>query len=324
MMMNEGLVLHWSSSRYYCHRNPLAPPSLSFPGTKRICPPLIRASATEEQQLTAKDRRQLRNQRRESKSGYSWREDVEERLSMKTKKDVTRKKDELSLDRLARLGPQWWGLKTAMSRGHVTADVVAKSLARKYPELEFKMYAPAVLTKRKLKSGKISSKLQPMFPGTVFLWCELNKEIHDFVYGCRGVGGFIGIKVGYMGRLYNIPRQVAEEDIQKVVKQTEEEQEKHDKAFEEELEQQARVADSSKKPKRKDTVKGLPKKKVSKRLSAGSVVRVQSGPFAEFEGCLKKVHRKAGKATVGFTLFGKETLVELDLNEIVTEEAAST
>ncbi|CAN1303894.1 Transcription termination/antitermination protein NusG [Linum perenne] len=321
-MMKDGVVLQWSSSRYYCHRNPLAPPSLSFPVNKRICLPLIRASTMEEhtqqeQQLTAKERRKLRNQRRESKFGYSWREEVEERLSKKTKKNLTRKKDELSLDRLAELGPQWWGLKTAMTRGHLTANVVARSLALKHPELEFKTYAPCVKVKNKLKSGKISTKLQPIFPGTVFLWCVLNKEIYDFVYGCRGVGGFIGIKVGYMGRLYHIPRQISEEDIEKVLQREKEEQEELDKAFEEE--QKVRVDDSSKKLDGKTIVKESPKKKGGKRLSAGSVVRVQSGPFAELEGSLKKIHRKTGKATVAFTLFGKDTLVDLDLQEIVTE-----
>ncbi|CAN1853489.1 Transcription termination/antitermination protein NusG, partial [Linum perenne] len=295
-MMKDGVVLQWSSSRYYCHRNPLAPPSLSFPVNKRICLPLIRASTMEEhtqqeQQLTAKERRKLRNQRRESKFGYSWREEVEERLSKKTKKNLTRKKDELSLDRLAELGPQWWGLKTAMTRGHLTANVVARSLALKHPELEFKTYAPCVKVKNKLKSGKISTKLQPIFPGTVFLW----------------------------GRLYHIPRQISEEDIEKVLQREKEEQEELDKAFEEE--QKVRVDDSSKKLDGKTIVKESPKKKGGKRLCAGSIVRVQSGPFADLEGNLKKIHRKTGKATVAFTLFGKDTLVDLDLQEIVTEAA---
>ncbi|OMP11606.1 hypothetical protein CCACVL1_00406 [Corchorus capsularis] len=59
--------------------------------------------------------------------------------------------------------------------------------------------------------------------------------------------------------------------------------------------------------------------KISKRLVAGSTVRVVSGTFAEFVGSLKKLNRKTGKATVGFTLFGKESLVELDAEDIVLE-----
>ncbi|OMO97385.1 hypothetical protein COLO4_14645 [Corchorus olitorius] len=59
--------------------------------------------------------------------------------------------------------------------------------------------------------------------------------------------------------------------------------------------------------------------KTSKRLVTGSMVRVVSGTFAEFVGSLKKLNRKTGKATVGFTLFGKESLVELDAKDIVLE-----
>ncbi|CAL1378913.1 unnamed protein product [Linum trigynum] len=346
----KGLVLQWSP--YYRHQNPLAPPGsfhfnrLSIPRSKRIQPTVIRATldsgTTEEvqQQLTARDRRQLRNQRRESKSGHSWREEVEERLSKKPKKENTRKRDALSIDRLSLLGPQWWVFRVSRIRGHETAQLVARLLARNYPDFEFKVYAPSVKEKRKLKNGTYSIKQKPIFPGCVFLWCVLNKEMHDFIFEIDGVGGFVGAKVGYMARRFNIPRPVSEDDIEKLFKQAKEEQEKHDKAFEEQEQQQQAgegkgltkvdgsdvvKSGADSKPKRGTTrvgdpvVNGSIKKKGSKRLAAGSKVRVKSGTFAEFEGSLKKVHRKTGKATVGFTLFGKETLVELDLHEIVSE-----
>lgn len=58
------------------------------------------------------------------------------------------------------------------------------------------MYTPAVQEKKRLKNGTISIKPKPLFPGCVFLRCVLNKEIHDFVRECDGVGGFVGSKVG--------------------------------------------------------------------------------------------------------------------------------
>ena len=60
----------------------------------------------------------------------------------------------------------------------------------------FQIYAPAVQVKRKLKNGTLSVKPKPVFPGCVFLWCVLNKEIHDFIREIDRVGGFIGSTVG--------------------------------------------------------------------------------------------------------------------------------
>lgn len=50
--------------------------------------------------------------------------------------------------------------------------------------------------KRKLKSGSYVVKPKPLFPGCAFLHCVLNKELHDFVRECEGIGGFLGSKVG--------------------------------------------------------------------------------------------------------------------------------
>ena len=60
----------------------------------------------------------------------------------------------------------------------------------------FQVYFPAVKVKNKLKNGTYKVKPKPLFPGCTFLYCILNKEIHDFVRECDGIGGFIGAKVG--------------------------------------------------------------------------------------------------------------------------------
>lgn len=58
------------------------------------------------------------------------------------------------------------------------------------------VYFPCVHEKNKLKNGTIKVKPKPLFPGCVFLYCVLNKELHDYVKECDGVGGFVGSKVG--------------------------------------------------------------------------------------------------------------------------------
>ncbi|EOY07327.1 PREDICTED: uncharacterized protein LOC18597623 [Theobroma cacao] len=341
--MKQGLLL-WSP----CYLSPLSFHSLShrIPSTKHApqLPPIsasIDSTDTQQrqQQLSARERRQLRNERRESKAGYSWREEVEERLIKKPKKRYTSWTEELNLDNLAHLGPQWWVVRVARIRGLETAEVVARSLARNFPDIEFKMYTPAVQEKKRLKNGSISIKPKPLFPGCVFLKCVLNKEIHDFIRECDGVGGFVGSKVGNTKRQINKPRPVSDDDMEAIFKQAKEEQEKADQAFQEEQEgEKTLTADKlnveynldsngvttsilDSKPKRQsrkryDTVANRAK---SSKLVPGSMVRVVSGTFAEFLGSLEKLNRKTGKATVGFTLFGKESLVELDVKDIVLE-----
>lgn len=138
--MKQGLLL-WSP----CH-HALSPSSLAF-----ISLPILRtkpsssitatldSTYTQKQDLTARERRQLRHERRESKAGYSWREEVEERLIKKPKKKRTSGSEDLNLDNLADLGPQWWAVRVSRVRGDQTAELIARLLARNYPDMEFKV-----------------------------------------------------------------------------------------------------------------------------------------------------------------------------------------
>ncbi|CAN8259977.1 unnamed protein product [Cochlearia groenlandica] len=330
MMKLQGGLLQWSPSSLI--------PSINATIAKTHLS-ISACVAEKNHQLTAKERRQLRNERRESKSGYSWREEVEERLIKKPKKRYATWTEELNLDTLAESGPQWWVVRVSRLRGHETAQILARALARQFPEMEFTVYAPAVQVKRKLKNGTLSVKPKPVFPGCIFIRCILNKEIHDSIRDCDGVGGFIGSKVGNTKRQINKPRPVDDSDLEAIFKQAKEEQEKADNEFEEaqraeeEASQKLLASNSdvfeaeeslTSKPKRRQrkaaiTTETKDPKTKKKKLAAGSTVRVLSGTFAEFVGNLKKLNRKTAKATVGFTLFGKETLVEIDINELVPE-----
>lgn len=92
-----------------------------------------------ERSLTSRERRQLRNERRESKPTYNWREEVEERLLKKPKKRYTSWTEELNLDNLALLGPQWWVVRVSRVSGQETAERMARSLARNFPNVDFKV-----------------------------------------------------------------------------------------------------------------------------------------------------------------------------------------
>ncbi|KAE8686972.1 MIP18 family protein [Hibiscus syriacus] len=338
--MKQGLLL-WSpcslSLQPFLSISHKIPTTKHTPRLSPISASLDSADIQVQQQLSARERRQLRNERRESKSGYNWREEVEERLIKKPKKRYTSWTEELNLDNLSLLGPQWWVVRVARVRGLETAEVMARLLARNFPDIKFKIYTPTVQEKKRLKNGSISVKPKPLFPGCVFLRCVLNKEIHDFIREVDGVGGFVGSKVGNTKRQINKPRPVSVDDMEAIFRQAKEEQIKADQAFEkEQQEENALMFDKmnldysvdsdgvtssvlNSKPKRQTQKRSANGAKYSKLLVPGSKVRVSSGNFAEFVGSLKKLNRKTGKATVGFTVFGKESLVELDAKDIVLE-----
>lgn len=249
--------------------------------------------------------------------------------------------DELNLDNLMKLGPQWWVVRVSRVKGQYTAEALARSLAKFFPDIDFKVYAPAIHEKKRLKSGSISVKSKPLFPGCIFLRCELNKPLHDYIKEYEGVGGFIGSKVGNTKRQINKPRPVAEDDMEAIFKQAKVEQENADKAFEEEEEERKAVVNSGNPNKElesdvsKAIVDSKPKRgsrktsnqltvteeassaKKKPKLVTGSAVRIISGSFLGFAGTLKKLNRKTKMATVHFTIFGKENIVDLDVSEIV-------
>lgn len=329
--LKHGL-LSWSPSY------PLFLPPKFLTRSLKIQTPVFRMSATlesvNERQLTARERRKLRNERREGNRAYNWREEVEERLIKKPKKRYASWTDELNLDNLALLGPQWWIVRVSRVTGNYTAERLARSLARNFPSNDFQIYVPSVQTKRKLKNGSITVKPKPLFPGCVFLKCVLNKDVHDFIRECDGVGGFVGSMVGNTKRQINKPRPVDAEDIEAIVKQSKEEQEKANQSFLEEHQEKgssnfeeanlesplAPVAGEKTATPAKSRGKSRKTKKPSVILpSPGSTIKVISGAFAGFSGVVKKPSKNTGLVTVCFTLFGKETLADLNLKEITTK-----
>uniref|UniRef100_A0A453MBM6 NusG-like N-terminal domain-containing protein n=1 Tax=Aegilops tauschii subsp. strangulata TaxID=200361 RepID=A0A453MBM6_AEGTS len=132
-----------------------------------------------------------------------WKEEVEERLihepARRRKKPPKRTwREELNLDFLAEHGPQWWLVRVSMAPGTDYVDLITKAVARRFSEVSFKIYNPAIQVKKRLKSGLISTKSKPLHPGLVFLYCTLNKELHDFIRDTEGCYGFIGATRGSM------------------------------------------------------------------------------------------------------------------------------
>ena len=59
-------------------------------------------------------------------------------------------------------------------------------------------------------------------------------------------------------------------------------------------------------------------KHTTSSLEPGMAVRVVSGPLADFDGQVSEVNAEAGKVRVMLTIFGRDTPVELTLDQVVT------
>ncbi|MEN3015265.1 MAG: transcription termination/antitermination protein NusG [bacterium] len=57
----------------------------------------------------------------------------------------------------------------------------------------------------------------------------------------------------------------------------------------------------------------IPTKRVE--LNVGDRVRITYGPFVDSQGIIEKIYHEKGKAIVSIVIFGRETPIEIDINE---------
>ncbi|GJN22819.1 hypothetical protein PR202_gb10418 [Eleusine coracana subsp. coracana] len=150
-------------------------------------------------ELTARERRQQRRERRELRA-TDWKEEVQDRLihepARRRKKPPKRTwREELNLDLLAELGPQWWLVRVSMAPGTDYVDLLTKAISRRFSEVPFKL--------------------------------------HDFIRDTEGCYGFIGATVGSIKRQIKKPKPIPLEEIESIIKEEKEEQERVDREFEE-------------------------------------------------------------------------------------------
>ncbi|CAD6215259.1 unnamed protein product [Miscanthus lutarioriparius] len=321
-----------SSLAYPLFRLPCRCSLAAAPASRIPAPVCLSASASAdaEGELTAREKRAQRRERRELRA-TDWKEEVQDRLihepARRRKKPPKRSwREDLNLDLLAELGPQWWLVRVSMAPGTDYVDLLTKAISRRYPEVTFKIYNPSIQVKRRLKSGAISVKSKPLHPGLVFLHCTLNKELHDFIRDTEGCYGFIGATVGSIKRQIKKPKPIPIDEVESIIREEKEEQERVDREFEE-MENMGNVEPFSKPVEESELMLMNKIKKQFKKSSSnggtrhsafspGATVHVLSGPFEDFTGSILEVNRKNKKATVQLILFGKESFVDLDFDQI--------
>ncbi|OGX39597.1 MAG: transcription termination/antitermination factor NusG [Omnitrophica WOR_2 bacterium RIFCSPLOWO2_01_FULL_41_12] len=122
-----------------------------------------------------------------------------------------------------------------------------------------------------IRSGKRKVSQRKFFPGYLLVEMELNEKTYVFIKTTPGVTGFIG--------LGKRPMPLPQQEVESILKRTEETQ-----------------------------VKPSPRIIFEK----GEQVRVKDGPFVNFNGTVDEMHPEKGKLKVSVSIFGRATPVELE------------
>ena len=129
------------------------------------------------------------------------------------------------------------------------------------------------------EGGKRETKESKVFPGYVLVRMEMDDNSWSVVRNTPGVTGFVGID----GK----PAPLSREEFNKIMRRSNPR------------------AGAAPAPHRTAT-----------NLEAGMSARVLSGPLADFDGLISEVNAESGKVKVMLTIFGRETPVELNLDQV--------
>ena len=127
-----------------------------------------------------------------------------------------------------------------------------------------------------MKNGVKRTTERKFFPGYVLVEMVMDDDTWHLVKHTSKVTGFVG-------GARNRPAPISEDDVMKIVNQMQEGSDR-------------------------------PKHKVE--FDVGEYVRVKEGPFADFNGTVKKVNYEKSKLRVLVTIFGRATPVELEFGQV--------
>lgn len=126
------------------------------------------------------------------------------------------------------------------------------------------------------EGGKCETKESKVFPGYVLVRMEVDDNSWAVVRNTPGVTGFVGLD----GK----PTPLSREEFNKIMRRT--------------------------------SKRSVAPKRTSTSIEVGQAVRVVSGPLADFDGQVSEVLAESGKIKVMLTIFGRETPVELTVDQV--------
>ena len=126
------------------------------------------------------------------------------------------------------------------------------------------------------EGGKRETKESKVFPGYVLVRMEVDDNSWAVVRNTPGVTGFVGLD----GK----PTPLSREEFNKIMRRT--------------------------------SKRSVAPKRTSTSIEVGQAVRVVSGPLADFDGQVSEVLAESGQIKVMLTIFGRETPVELTVDQV--------
>ena len=128
--------------------------------------------------------------------------------------------------------------------------------------------------------GKRETKEAKVFPGYVLVRMEVDDNSWNVVRNTPGVTGFVGID----GK----PTPLRRSEYNKIMRRTNP----------------------------RGTAEAPVTRHTTTNLEPGMVVKVVSGPLADFDGTISEVNADAGKVKVLVSIYGRETPVELSFDQV--------
>lgn len=126
------------------------------------------------------------------------------------------------------------------------------------------------------KDGKKRTVMRKTFPGYVLVELIMTDESWYVVRNTPGVTGFIGSSGGGAK-----PTPLLDEEVDFILKQM-----------------------------------GMTERRVDINFAVADVVEVMEGPFANFQGKVEEIDETKGKVKVSIDIFGRETKMELDFEQV--------
>lgn len=177
-------------------------------------------------QLSPKERRKLRNERREAlkEEKGSWKEQVETKLDVK-KKPLKGWDQILDINRLASKGYVWYMVSTPKKAEHEAAEQLHIQFAQMFPGMKYEVrnlhsndgyssiqfgiakcesdacswvflqvLTPSIPSFRKLKSGRYSDSRVRLYPGCLLIRCVMNRDVYNMIRSNLRIYNFFGTK----------------------------------------------------------------------------------------------------------------------------------